>query len=33
MTDDQVGRDEENLIDSGELLIEEVSIDGMRGVC
>lgn len=32
MTDDQIDRDEENLIDSDELLVEEVSIDGMCGV-
>jgi mycofactocin precursor len=32
MTDDQLDRDEENLIDSDELLVEEVSIDGMCGV-
>ena len=32
MTDDQVDRDEENLIDADELLVEEVSIDGMCGV-
>jgi mycofactocin precursor len=32
MTDDQLDRDEDNLIDSDELLVEEVSIDGMCGV-
>lgn len=32
MTDDQLDRDEEDLIDSDELLVEEVSIDGMCGV-
>jgi mycofactocin precursor len=32
MNDDQLDRDEENLIDSDELLVEEVSIDGMCGV-
>jgi mycofactocin precursor len=32
MTDDQLDQDEENLIDSDELLVEEVSIDGMCGV-
>jgi mycofactocin precursor len=32
MTDDQADRDEENLIASDELLVEEVSIDGMCGV-
>jgi mycofactocin precursor len=32
MTNDQLDRDEENLIDSDELLVEEVSIDGMCGV-
>lgn len=32
MTDDQLDRDEENLIDFDELLVEEVSIDGMCGV-
>ena len=32
MTDDQIDRDQENLIDSDELLVEEVSIDGMCGV-
>jgi mycofactocin precursor len=32
MTDDQLDRNEENLTDSDELLVEEVSIDGMCGV-
>ena len=32
MTDDRLDRDEEDLIDSDELLVEEVSIDGMCGV-
>ena len=32
MIDDQLDRDEENLIDADELLVEEVSIDGMCGV-
>jgi mycofactocin precursor len=32
MSDDQLDWDEENLIDSDELLVEEVSIDGMCGV-
>ena len=32
MTDDQLDLDEEDLIDSDELLVEEVSIDGMCGV-
>jgi mycofactocin precursor len=32
MSIDQLDRDEENLIDSDELLVEEVSIDGMCGV-
>jgi mycofactocin precursor len=32
MTDDQIDRAEENLIDYDELLVEEVSIDGMCGV-
>jgi len=32
MTDNQIDRDEEDLIDSDELLVEEVSIDGMCGV-
>ncbi|MBV9205788.1 MAG: mycofactocin precursor [Actinobacteria bacterium] len=32
MTADQLDRDEENLIDADELLVEEVSIDGMCGV-
>jgi mycofactocin precursor len=32
MTNDQLDRDEENLIDFDELLVEEVSIDGMCGV-
>ncbi len=32
MTDDLLDRDEEDLIDSDELLVEEVSIDGMCGV-
>jgi mycofactocin precursor len=32
MADDQLDRDEEDLIDSDELLVEEVSIDGMCGV-
>ena len=32
MTDDQLDRDEDNLIDYDELLVEEVSIDGMCGV-
>jgi mycofactocin precursor len=32
MIHDQSDRDEEDLIDSDELLVEEVSIDGMCGV-
>lgn len=32
MTDDLLDRDEEDLIDFDELLVEEVSIDGMCGV-
>ena len=32
MTNDQLDREEENLIDFDELLVEEVSIDGMCGV-
>ncbi len=32
MTDDLLDRDEEDLIDCDELLVEEVSIDGMCGV-
>jgi mycofactocin precursor len=32
MTGDKPEPDEENLIDSDELLVEEVSIDGMCGV-
>jgi mycofactocin precursor len=32
MTDDLLDRDEDNLIDFDELLVEEVSIDGMCGV-
>ena len=32
MTDDHPDRDEENLIETDALLVEEVSIDGMCGV-
>jgi mycofactocin precursor len=32
VTADQPDRDEENAIETDELLVEEVSIDGMRGV-
>jgi len=32
MTVDQIERDEENIFDVDELLVEEVSIDGMCGV-
>lgn len=32
VTDDHPDRDEENLIETDELLVEEVSIDGMCGV-
>ena len=32
MTDDTLERQEENLVDADELLVEEVSIDGMCGV-
>ena len=32
MTDDTLTREEENLIEADELLVEEVSIDGMCGV-
>jgi mycofactocin precursor len=32
MTDDTLELQEENLVDTDELLVEEVSIDGMCGV-
>jgi len=32
VTVDQIERDEENIFDVDELLVEEVSIDGMCGV-
>jgi mycofactocin precursor len=32
MTDDTLELQEENLVDADELLVEEVSIDGMCGV-
>ena len=32
MTEDTLVREEEDLIESDELLVEEVSIDGMCGV-
>ena len=32
MTDDLLDRDEEDFVDFDELLVEEVSIDGMCGV-
>jgi mycofactocin precursor len=32
VTDDNADRDEENLIEVNDLLVEEVSIDGMCGV-
>ena len=32
MTDDALEQEEENFIDVNELLVEEVSIDGMCGV-
>ena len=32
MTVDQIDRDEESIFDVDELLVEEVSIDGMCGV-
>jgi mycofactocin precursor len=32
VTDDTLVREEEDLIESDELLVEEVSIDGMCGV-
>ena len=32
MTDDTLEQEEENFIDVNELLVEEVSIDGMCGV-
>lgn len=32
MTEDTLTREEENLIEADELLVEEVSIDGMCGV-
>jgi mycofactocin precursor len=32
MTEDTLSREEEDLVESDELLVEEVSIDGMCGV-